>query len=190
MAWVGFRERKKPGLTSPGPLAWELRAGLRRLVGCLRGEVLAHHGGCGRGALFVPAEDEAGYDDPKGEKSYEGGSGGDGNHFLSPRWGGRRCPFRWKQYRARLLRGFCASVTTVLPIGAIVGNLRRLGSILGRGYAQPPVLALAAAFALVSARPQLEAELALAVGQVALIQAPAGVRSIQIAGQRHGFFTR
>ena len=88
---------------------------------------------------------------------------------------GGRCSFRWTHYRGRLLREFCANVTTVLPIDVVVGNLRRLCSILRGGHAQPPVLALAAALALVSARPELEAELALAVGQVTLIQTPTGV---------------
>ena len=37
--------------------------------------------------LFVPAEDEAGHDDPEGEQSDKSGAGGNGNHFnLSPNW--------------------------------------------------------------------------------------------------------
>jgi hypothetical protein len=54
------------------------------LVGGLRSEILARYGGHRLIALFMPAEDEAGHDDPKGEKSYKSGSGGDGDHFLSP----------------------------------------------------------------------------------------------------------
>ena len=57
---------------------------LAMLVGRLRGKILACHGSHRLSALFVPAEDETGHDDPKGEKSYKSGSGGDGNHFLSP----------------------------------------------------------------------------------------------------------
>ena len=63
-------------------------------------------------------------------------------------------------------------------------------SDLRRSHAEPPVFALPAALALVSARPELEAELSLAVGQVTLIQTPLRVGGIQVTGQRHGFGSR
>jgi len=72
---------QKAGVINPGSFVWCLRAGMRQLVGRLRSEFLAGHRSHSLCALLVPAEDEAGHDDPKGEKSYKSGSGGDGNHF-------------------------------------------------------------------------------------------------------------
>ena len=56
-----------------------------RLVGGLGRELVLRHGRDGLGSFLVPAQDEARNDDPKGEQSDEGGTGGDSNHFnLSP----------------------------------------------------------------------------------------------------------
>ena len=80
----GFWELQKAGDSVPGSFAWYLSLGLCRLVGCLWREFFADHRGRSLGALPVPAEDEAGHDDPEGEKSNKSGTGGDGDHFLSP----------------------------------------------------------------------------------------------------------
>ena len=120
----GHGKAGEPAL--PGPVSEGLPWG--RLIGGLGREFVLRHGrDHGLRRFFVPAEDEAGHDDPEGEQSDEGGTGGDGNHFnLSPNWFGAKTALSaWKavsqQIVTRILRQCYACVTGFIVIPAKAG---------------------------------------------------------------------